>query len=171
MCKFKKVDSKVILLTPQELSFINNCIKNYSKYFQDDFAFIPKNIFEIPKILPNNFWLILNFYNKPMGFVYLDNFIGKETRLYSAELTTCFAKCAWGDFTKYSAKIFLKKCFDDFGLEKIKAQVYPDNFRVKNLLKICGFTHESTLQKETLRNGKPQNIEVYGLYRNYYYKK
>ena len=99
MCKFKKVDSKVILLTPQELSFINSCIKNYSKYFQDDFAFIPKNIFEIPKILPNNFWLILNFYNKPMGFVYLDNFIGKETQLYSAELTTCFAKCAWGDFT------------------------------------------------------------------------
>ena len=48
MCKFKKVDSKVILLTPQELSFINSCIKNYSKYFQDDFAFIPKNIFEIP---------------------------------------------------------------------------------------------------------------------------
>ena len=151
MCKFKKVDSKVILLAPQELSFIN--------------------IFEIPKILPNNFWLVLNFYNKPMGFVYLDNFIGKETQLYSAELTTCFAKCAWGDFTKYSAKIFLKKCFDEFGLEKIKAQVYPDNFRVKTLLKICGFTHESTLQKETLRNCKPQNIEVYGLYRNYYYKK
>lgn len=171
MCKFKKVDFAANSLTLEELCFIENCIKNYAKYFQDDFALIPKNIFEIPQILPKNFWLISNFQNKLMGFVYLDNFIGNKNRLYSAELTTCFDKCAWGDFTKYCAKIFLKKCFDEFGLDKIKAQIYPDNFRVKQLLKSCGFVYESTLKNETLRKGKPQDIEVYGLYRNYYYKK
>ncbi|MCM1339093.1 MAG: GNAT family N-acetyltransferase [Muribaculaceae bacterium] len=105
-----------------------------------------------------------------MGFVYLDNFIGNGDMLYSAELTTCFDRCAWGVFTRYCAKFFLKKCFDEFGLYKIKAQIYSDNYRVKSLLKSSGFVHEATLKNETLRLGKPQNIEVYSLYRDYYYK-
>jgi RimJ/RimL family protein N-acetyltransferase len=103
-----------------------------------------------------------------MGFVFLDNFVGGEKYLYSAELTTCFDKKAWGDFTRYCAKIFLKKCFDKFGFYKIKAQIYPDNFRVKNLLKDAGFEYESTLYNETLRVGNPQDIAVYALYRTYY---
>ena len=105
-----------------------------------------------------------------MGFVFLDNFIGNDKKLYSAEITTCFDKKAWGSFTRYSAKIFLKKAFDEFGLYKIKAQIYPDNFRVRNYLKDCGFQYETTLKNETVRLGKPQDIEVYGLYRSYYYK-
>ena len=53
---------------------------------------------------------------------------------------------------------------------KIKAQIYPDNFRVRNFLKDCGFVYETTLKNETLRGGKFQDIEIYALYRNYYYK-
>lgn len=105
-----------------------------------------------------------------MGFVFLDNFVGNKNKLYSAEITTCFDKKAWGSFTRYSAKFFLKMCFDELGLYKIRAQIYPDNFRVKNFLKDCGFIYESTLKNETLRGGKPQDIEIYVLYRSYYYK-
>ena len=68
-----------------------------------------------------------------------------------------------------SAKIFLKKCFDEFGLYKIKSQIFPDNFRIKTLLKYSGFEHEATLPKETIRARKPQDIEIYSLYRKYYY--
>lgn len=169
MCKFKKLDPKSANITTKELLFINNCIKQYGKYIQDDFAPIPTSILEIKNNLPANFWLISNFKDQLMGFVYLDNFIGKSGFLYSAELTTCFAKYAWGNFTKYCAKIFLKKCFDNYKLKKIKAHIYPDNFRVKKLLHICGFRYETTLKKETLRKGKPQDIDVFALYRNYYY--
>ena len=56
------------------------------------------------------------------------------------------------------------------GYTKIKAQIYPDNFRIASLLKASGFQYETTLKSETLRNGKPQDIDVYGLYRDYYYK-
>jgi RimJ/RimL family protein N-acetyltransferase len=55
-------------------------------------------------------------------------------------------------------------------LYKVKAQIYPQNFRVKTLLKNSGFIYEATLKNETLRAGKPQDIEVYSLYRDYYYK-
>ena len=55
-----------------------------------------------------------------MGFVSLDNLVGgkvcdkngtyKDIN-YSAELTTCFEKQAWGTFTRYSAKVFFEKMF------------------------------------------------------------
>jgi RimJ/RimL family protein N-acetyltransferase len=104
-----------------------------------------------------------------MGFVCLDNFTGNKRIKYSAELSTCFERRAWGDFTRYCAKIFLKKCFDELGLYKIKVQIFPDNFRIKTLLKYAGFKYEATLPKETIRNNKLQDIEVYSLYKDYYY--
>ncbi|MDE6137953.1 MAG: GNAT family N-acetyltransferase [Candidatus Gastranaerophilales bacterium] len=165
MCKFIQILSPSSLL--HYIPFVERCFRKYSKYFQDDF--IQNNCLNLESICPN-FWIILDYSNNFMGFVYLDNFIGSNEKLFSAELTTCFDKKAWGIYTRYSAKIFLKKCFDEFGLFKIKAQIYPDNFRIRNLLKDCGFEYESTLKNETLRNGKPQDIEVYSLYRDYYYK-
>lgn len=166
MCKFIQ-----ILDLPCPLHYISSvekCYRKYFKYFQDDF--MSENCFGCMGSVYPNFWLILDYSDNFMGFVFLDNFVGNREKLFSAELTTCFDRKAWGSFTRYSAKIFLKKCFDEFGLFKIKAQIYPDNFRIRNLLKDCGFEYESTLKNETLRNGKPQDIEVYSLYRNYYYK-
>lgn len=145
------------------------CYQKYLKYLQDDFSPYKNLLSIIEKTFPY-FWIVTKINGEFTGFVFLDNFIGNEKSLYSAELTTCFDKKAWGVFTRYSAKIFLKKCFDKLGLYKIKAQVYPDNSRVKRLLKSAGFVYESTLKNETRRQRIPQNIEVYALYKNYYYK-
>ena len=170
MCKFIQPSFK---LMANNLHYILKAQKSYKKYYkflQDDFSPI-KNIFNLIEFVQPYFWIVTDYENKYMGFVYLDNFVGNGLENYSAELSTCFDKCAWGNFTKYSAKIFLKKCFDEFHLTKIKAQIYPENFRIKKLLKDSGFKHEATLKNETKRLGIAQDIEVYGLYRNYYYKK
>lgn len=154
-------------LSSQTLRYVTeifNCYNKYSKYLCDDFA--KDFLFKVPFL-----WAVTTHNDEFMGFVFLDNFVGNEKTKYSAELTTCFERKAWGIFTRYSAKIFLKKVFDEFGLYKIKAQIYPDNFRISKLLKSSGFEYESTLKQETLRNGKPQDIDVYSLYRSYYYKK
>lgn len=172
MCKFKKIllnPTKNDITTLRYLPDIERCFHKYFKYFQDDFS-LNKSETMLVILHKAPFWVILDYSDRFMGFVFLDNFIGNDKKLYSAELTTCFDKKAWGSFTRYSAKFFLKKAFDEFGLYKIKAQIYPDNFRVRNLLKDCGFQYETTLKNETLRLGKPQDIEVYGLYRSYYYK-
>jgi RimJ/RimL family protein N-acetyltransferase len=168
MCKFKRIYDTC---TPCEdfiryFSEIKKCYLKYFKYLQDDFNKI--DIINLINAKSPYFWVITDFNNNFMGFVFLDNFVGNEKYLYSAELTTCFDKKAWGVFTRYSAKIFLKKCFNEFGFFKIKAQIYPDNFRVKTLLKSAGFKYEATLINETLRDGKSQNLEVYALYRKYY---
>lgn len=171
MCKFHKLNS-INFFTLHYLHDIKRCYGRYYKYLQDDFSppYIT-DIFSFLKEKSPNFWVITDYNTgKFMGFVFLDNFVGCAGNLYSAELTTCFDVRAWGNYTRYSAKFFLKKCFDDFGLYKIKAQIYPDNFRVKNLLKDSGFIYEATLKNETKRAGKPQDIEVYSLYRDYYYK-
>lgn len=175
MCKFIQANFDLIDRTIFTLRYIPNikkCCRLYLSYLLDDFSIADKDdVYNfIQKRIPY-FWFILSAKTDEfMGFVYLDNFVGNDRQLYSAELTTCFDKKAWGVFTRYSAKFFLKKCFDDFGLYKIKAQIYPDNFRVKMLMKNCGFVKESVLKNETLRFGKPQDIEVYALYRDYYYK-
>ena len=74
---------------------------------------------------------------------------------------TCFDKRFWGDYTKVCAHIFLDYCFKKYKFKKIKALVYPENFRVKTLLKSVGFEKEALLKDETLRNGKLQDIEIY----------
>lgn len=169
MCRFKQ-----IILNPclcSDLHYIPNiisCYGQYSKYLFDDYA--PLNgLVSIFEACPN-FWVITDKSDNFMGFVFLDNFTGNGQVNFSAEITVCFDKKAWGSFVRYSAKIFLKHCFDYFGFYKIKALVFPDNFRVKTLLKQTGFEYDTTLPSETLRNGKVQDIEVYSIKRTYYYK-
>ncbi|MBP3847456.1 GNAT family N-acetyltransferase [bacterium] len=164
MCKFKSIK----FLSDTYLHYIPqivNCYAKYAKYLQDDYA----NDFDF-FVLFQNFWVITDYSDNFMGFVYLDNFIGNEKSNFSAEITVCFDKKAWGSFVRYSAKLFLKKCFDEFGFYKIKALIFPDNFRVKKLLTNVGFEFETTLPDATLRKGKAQNIDIYSIKRTYYYK-
>ena len=86
---------------------IFECYKKYSKYLHDDFTTnngIEYVMYSIPYL-----WVICDINGNFMGFVSLDNFIGNKSLNFSAEITTCFHRRAWGNFTKYSAKIFLKK--------------------------------------------------------------
>ncbi len=155
---------------PRALRYIPEVKKLYSRYIkfiQDDFSDTKNAINYICSKTPF-FWIVTDYKQNFMGFVYLDNLVGNREKIYSAELTTCFIPKAWGIFTRYSAKIFLKKCFDELGLEKICANIYPDNFRVKKLLSDCGFKYESTLKNTTLRLGKMQDIDIYALYKSYY---
>ena len=131
MCKFEQINFGSVNFL-RYMPLILKCYKKYSKYLRDDFA--PCDELFISSKMPY-LWAILTQDYKFAGFVFLDNWIGDKNTNYSVELTTCFDKKAWGTFTRYSAKIFLKYCFDQFGLHKIKALIYPDNFRVAKLLK------------------------------------
>lgn len=171
MCKFIPItpDKKSSFFSLRYIPQILACYNRFSRFLQDDFTGCTKNT--IPQFLFSSFlYAVLSFNDTFMGFVFLDNFIGNNSRNFSAELTTCFEPKAWGSFTRYSAKIFLKKVFDEFGLYKIKALVYSQNYRTAALLKSAGFVYESTLKNETLRNGTPQDIDIYAIYRSYYYK-
>ena len=136
----------------------------YSKFLDDDYARNGLSIFDYFEnlvIQTSPFFYVIVENDEVCGFVYLDNIIGDSNRLHSAELTTCFDKRYWGNFTKLCAVLFLGFCFEKCGFQKIKALVYPENFRVKTLLKFAGFEKEALLKDETLRNNKLQDIEVY----------
>lgn len=162
MCKFKQ-----IILPPhgsQNLNYLPQITKlyeKYSKFLQDDFA--PKSALRHILNTAPNLWSITDFDDEFAGFVALDNFTGNNTTNFSAEVSTCFERKFWGKFTKNCAKIFFKKCFEIYGFYKIKALVFPDNFRVITLLKTSGFEYETTMPDETIRNGKLQDIDVYSL--------
>ena len=134
----------------------------YSKFLDDDFAQNNLTIYDyFLNLIQKTLFFVIVEEETVSGFVYLDNFIGNDKKLHSAELTTCFDKRFWGNYTKTCAKIFLDYCFKIYDFEKIKALVYPENFRVKTLLKSAGFEKEALLKGETLKNNKLQDIEIY----------
>ncbi len=139
----------------------------YSKYLDDDYAQDSLNVYDyfynlVSRTQP--FFFVITEGESVTGLVYLDNLTGDRKRLHSAELSTCFDKRYWGDYTKKCAVYFLNYCFKKCGFKKIKALVYPQNYRVKTLLKYAGFKKEALLKGETLRNGNLQDIEVYSVF-------
>lgn len=136
----------------------------YSKFLDDDYAQNGQSVYDyFLNLAKNTLFFVIVEDEIVSGFVYLGNFVGNEEKFHSAELTTCFDKRFWGDYTKVCARIFLDYCFKKYKFKKIKALVYPENFRVKTLLKTVGFKKEALLKGETLRNNKLQDIEVYSV--------
>ena len=45
----------------------------------------------------------------------------------------------------------------------MKAYIFPQNFKVKTLLKCAGFKKEAVLKAETIKNGVLQDIEVFSI--------
>ncbi len=138
----------------------------YSKFLDDDYAKDGQSFYEyfisLLERLSPFFWVIL-YDGKVSGFVFLDNIIGDRTKLHSAEITTCFKHNFWGDYTKFCASLFINYCFKKLCLKKLKALIYPQNFRVKTLLKFAGFKREGYLKCETVKNTKMQDIEIYSV--------
>lgn len=172
MCNFITIHYNRLnhsFLNTQYLPRVMFLYSRYKKYLDDDYAHTYNNLFEyvldtVEKCSPL-FWAIIDKKtDKFAGFVYLDNIIGSSENFHSAELTTCFEKEFWGDFTKKAAKEFINYCFDVYGFKKIKAQVYPENYRVKTLLKSAGFVKEAVLCAETMHEGRLQDIEIYSVF-------
>lgn len=168
MIKFKRIvlDKKQgILPNIRYFPQIVILYQKYSKFLNDDY-FDKKDVIQsmldlIEKTTPY-FWVITAGKNEDFaGFVFLDNFIGNEKILHSAEVTTCFLPDYWGDFTKICSRKFFKYCFLHYGFKKIKACIFPQNSRVRGILKQSGFISEGILKSETLKNGKLQDVEVF----------
>ncbi len=144
------------------LEEIYNLYKTYNRYLNDDFV-CEDLLDEIIKTIEVNFpffWVILN--NEEFtGFIFLENITGNRNKLYSAEVTTCFKKNFWGDFTKKVAKKFTMYCFKKLGLKKLKAKVFKENVSAAAILRAAGMKFEAELKAETMKNGKPQDILIY----------
>lgn len=169
MCKFLRLIIDRNHSYFENTRYLSNVIflyLRYSKFLNDDYA--PEanysNLVNLIEKCGSLFFVILNSENDEFaGFVYLDNLIGNRQKIHSAEITVCFEKKYWGSFTKKAAIEFFNYCFNTLGLEKVKAQIYPFNHRVKMLLKFAGFKKDGILRNETFKNGKPADVEVYSL--------
>jgi len=143
--------------------------ERFSKYLHDDY-FLENQISSVDavinlveKISPF-FWVVVEEKSsKFAGFVFLENWIGAKNNFHSAEITTCFTPSFWGKYTKICAKKFIKYCFKKYKFKKLKAYIFPQNSRVKTLLKKSGFKKEALLRAETIKNKKSQDIEVYSI--------
>lgn len=145
--------------------------ERFSRYLHDDY-FLQDQISSIDAVIAliektsPYFWVIIDEKSsKFAGFVFLENWVGAKNKFHSAEVTTCFSPSFWGSYTKACAKKFVKYCFKKYKFKKLKAYVFPQNLKVKTLLKKTGFKKEAVLCCETVKNGELQDIEVFSIVR------
>lgn len=172
MSKFIKIIVNRNRTEFRNIEYLPQIIKlfeKFSKYLNDDYFFennessIDSIINLIEKTTPY-FWAILDKKSNTFaGFCFLENWVGAKNNYHSAEVTTCFNPEFWGKYTKDCAKKFIKYCFKKYNLRKLKAYIFPQNTKVKMLLKKSGFKKEALLKSETLKNGIEQDIEVYSI--------
>lgn len=154
----------------KNLKYFPQLVRLYLKYvrfLEDDFSPFVDNPFDsmiayLDKTSPH-FYLVLSE-DEVCGFFALENIVGKNDFLHSAYVVTCFDKKYWGTFTRYAGLSFVDFCFNELGLVKLKAIVYPQNYRVRGILNSCGFKKEALLKAETLKDGKHQDLELYSAF-------
>lgn len=170
MSKFIKViinKNKNEFRNIQYLPSIIILYEKFARYLHDDYFLQnqPSSIDAVINLVERTgpyFWAVIDKKSdKLAGFAFLDNWVGTKDDFHSAEITTCFHPAFWGTYTKICAKKFIKYCFKKYKLKKLKASVFPQNFKVKTLLKRSGFKKEAVLKAETLKNGVLQDIEVF----------
>lgn len=146
------------------LENVFNLYKKYEKFLNDDFTQndLLEEVLSIVERTSPFFWIVLKE-DKFAGFIFLENIIGNEKKLYSAEITTCFEQEFWGDFTKKVGKKFIRYCFKKLKFKKLKGLVFKGNTRINTLLKTLGLTLEAELKSETMKNGKPQDIQIFSI--------
>ena len=168
---FKRVIIDRNLRIFENIEYLPEIFKLYTRYIEnleDDFSPL-RNSFEnfldfVEKISPH-FYTVL-YKNELCGILTLENIIGNTKKLYSAEISTCIKRKFWGKTALCISEIFKKYCMNVLKIIKLKALIYPQNKLVKRLLNKCGFKKEAVLISETIKNGKPQNVEIYSLFNN-----
>ena len=167
MIKFIKIKIDRVKKIYTNIAFLEDIYhlyKHFNKYLNDDFSnsdLLEEIICSIEKNNPY-FWVVLKN-DSFAGFVFLENVIGNDKHLYSAEITTCFKKEFWGDFTKQVAKKFTRYCFKKLGFKKLKAKVFKENVRAASILRAARMKFEAELKAETMKDGKPQDILIYSI--------
>lgn len=153
----------------QYLPQIIKLYEKFSRYLHDDYFLQNQKtsvdaVIDLVENVSPFFWIILDKKSSEFaGFAFLDNLNGGEQNFHSAEITTCFEPAFWGSYTKLCARKFIKYCFKKYKFKKLKAFVFPQNVKVKMLLKQAGFKKEALLKSETIKNGQMQDIEVYSI--------
>lgn len=170
MIKFVKIKidrNKKIYRHINFLEDIYYLYKKFDRYLNDDYSnpnLLDEIINTVERCYPF-FWVILSG-DEFAGFVFLENITGNEQSVCSAEITSAFAPKFWGKFTKKAAKKFVRYCFKKYRFKKLKAKVFKENFRTSAILRAAGMKFEAELPSETMKNGKPQTIEIFSVIRN-----
>jgi RimJ/RimL family protein N-acetyltransferase len=109
-------------------------------------------------------WAIRNAEDSLIGGCGFDGFqVGKSHR---AEVGYWLAKPYWGrGIMTAVVKQVCQHAFEEFGLVKITAHVFPHNLASARVLEKCGFQEEGFLRKHFLKDGKFMDARLFALLR------
>jgi RimJ/RimL family protein N-acetyltransferase len=83
---------------------------------------------------------------------------------HRAEIGYWLAKPHWGrGIMSAVVQRLCRHAFDDFGLAKITAHIFPDNLASARVLAKCGFREEGFLQKHYIKDGRFVDARLFAL--------
>lgn len=141
---------------------INNLLLKHNNVLTDDFCM--QNFDRLlDEVSPH---LYVGLYNGEfIGFVYLEDWRGGFGKYFSATMTVCIEKKFRGRIAREASRKFIAEIFSYYNCYKLKSLVFPHNFQVMNYLLSLGFKKESVLLNETMKNGKPVDMDLYCIYK------
>ncbi len=109
-------------------------------------------------------WAIRKGSHGVIGGVGLDGLSADQS--HRAEIGYWLAQPFWGRGIMTSVvRAVCRHAFDNFGLEKITAQVFAGNDASARVLEKCGFQLEGLLRKHLVKDGEILDVKAYGLLR------
>jgi RimJ/RimL family protein N-acetyltransferase len=110
-------------------------------------------------------WAIRNADDALIGGCGLDGFqLGKSHRSHRVEVGYWLAKPFWGRgiMTAVVGRV-CRHAFEELGLTKITAHVFPHNPASARVLEKCGFQQEGFLRRHFLKNDQLLDARLFGL--------
>jgi len=99
---------------------------------------------------------------KPIGFIGYRPITERLGTLHGI----CFSKAVHGKgHAAFAVRNLINAIMKDGKVQKIEANYFKDNARIKKFLRKLGFEHEGTRFDHTLRQGKPIDVSLVALYR------
>lgn len=108
-----------------------------------------------------NYYFVYLYKNQPSGFISFNPVEIKHKRtfwgFYKGEETLP------REATLYMGFLALQKAFEDFNLNKVYGEVISSNEKSKKYHLNLGFEQEGFLEDHVIRNGKFENVFLYGI--------
>lgn len=137
-------------------------IHKHKNVLLDDY--LPQNAEDLINLIDDLYpWFFIMFkHHDFLGYMYCHTWYGDKERKHSCYLTSAAIKRFYGKDTRKVLCLFCNYLFDALGLVKVRAEVKKENALCIKLLEDCRFKKEGYLKSNTLLNGKPQDMLVYG---------
>jgi len=124
----------------------------------------------IQEVLSGSPWfqVVLNDKDEFMGFVWLNNWMGKEPYYNGVQIQAMMERKFWGKETEKAFSCLLNKLFNETCLNRVQMEIDETNILACKLAERMCFKLEGIIRNATIKDGKPVNYKLFSILKGEY---